>query len=141
MSAMLLFSHRGRIGRVAFLQVEIVRAVGLAVCWALYLRGHVVLAASLTPAAVWPGVVGTIKRFRDLGHDPILILPVLMYLSAGLAAAWVKGNPAVGAVTLGIYLAYVLGTPGCIATGAPGTRQPTVGAEGSRPAGRSWPSS
>jgi hypothetical protein len=110
--AALLFSHRGRIGRLAFLELELVRAVGLTGCWALYRSGHLVLAAGLTPAAAWPGIVGTIKRFRDLGHDPILILPVLMYLSAGLAQAWAKGSVALGAVTLAVYLAYILATPG-----------------------------
>lgn len=101
----LLLSAEGRIGRLEFLAAEAVRFAGLALCWWLYSAGWPVAAAGLAPAAVWPGVVGTIKRFRDLGHDPVLILPVLMYLSASFAAG-------VGGPALAVYLAYVVGWPG-----------------------------
>lgn len=103
----LLLSGHGRIGRLEFLFTELVRGVGLGLCHGLHEAGFIVLAAALVPAALWPGIVGTIKRFRDLGHDPVLILPVLMYLSAGFAA-----GAATGVAALAVYLAYVLGVPG-----------------------------
>ena len=108
----LLFDYRGEIGRLEFLLAELGRTVGLLVCYGIYLHGWFVLAALLVPAAVWPGVVATIKRLRDLGHDPGLILPILMYLSAGFAAGHQYDRPAMGALTLGSYLAYVAGVKG-----------------------------
>ena len=108
----LLFDHQGEIGRFEFLLAELARGAGLLVCYGLYLHGWIVPAAVLVPVAVWPGIVATIKRLRDLGHDPGLILPVLMYLSAGFAAGYQYDLPAMGALTLGSYLAYVAGVRG-----------------------------
>lgn len=108
----LLFDYRGEIGRLEFLLAELTRGVGLLVCYGLFHHGWIVPAAVLVPAAVWPGVVATIKRLRDLGHDPGLVLPVLMYLSAGFAAGYQYDRPAVGALALGSYLAYVAGVKG-----------------------------
>ncbi len=107
-----LLDHRGGIGRAQFLLVEMVRAVGLLLCYALYRADYIVVAAVLVPAAVWPGIVGTIKRFRDLGHDPLLILPVLMFLAGGFTGGHVLGQQGIGLITLSIYLTYVLGFPG-----------------------------
>ncbi len=67
--------------------------MGILACYGLYRQGWIVLAAVLVPAAVWPGVVATIKRLRDLGHDPGVILPILMYLSAGFAAGYQYDRP------------------------------------------------
>jgi len=107
-----LLSYRGSIGRVEFMMLETARFIALGLCYGLYRLDLIVLTALLLPAAIWPGVVGTIKRFRDLGHDPIWILPVLMYLSAGFALGYVLKMHVVGLVTLGIYLTYVLGFKG-----------------------------
>jgi uncharacterized membrane protein YhaH (DUF805 family) len=108
----LLFDYRGEIGRFEFFLAELVRGAGLVVCYILYQQGWFVIAATLAPVAIWPGVVATIKRFRNLGHDPVLILPVLMYLSAGFAVGYRYDNPAIGMITLGIYLVYVSGVEG-----------------------------
>jgi uncharacterized membrane protein YhaH (DUF805 family) len=108
----LLFDYRGEIGRFEFLLAELVRGAGLGVCYGLYVIGWIIPAAALAPIAIWPGVVATIKRFRDLGHDPVLILPVLMYLSAGFAASYRYGRPVIGAIVLGLYLIYVAGVKG-----------------------------
>lgn len=107
-----LLGYSGRIGRLEFLVLELVRGALLTLCYGLFRLDLVIIAALLTPAALWPGIVGTIKRFRDLGHDPVWILPILMYLSAGFAAGTVFKQPAIGLITLGLYLVYVLGFPG-----------------------------
>ncbi len=107
-----LVSPHGRCGRAEFLFVELVRAALLGLCYALFQAGWPLAAAVLIWPALWPGIVGTIKRFRDLGHDPVWILPVLTYLTVGFAAGWVYRQPALGLITLGIYLAYVLGAGG-----------------------------
>jgi hypothetical protein len=108
----LLLDYRGEIGRLEFLFVELARGVGLAVCYVLYHQGWLVVAATLLPVAIWFGVVATIKRFRDLGHDPILILPVLMYLCAGFAVGYRYDVLEIGVITLGVYLLYVGGVKG-----------------------------
>lgn len=108
----LLFDHRGEIGRREFLLAELVRGAGLAVCYVLYQQGWFVIAVTLAPVAIWPGVVATIKRFRDLGHDPVLILPVLIYLSAGFAMGYRYNIPVIGVIALGIYLVYISGVEG-----------------------------
>lgn len=64
-------------------------------------------AATLLPVAIWPGVVATIKRFRDLGHDPLLILPVLVYLSAGFAVGYRYDMPILSGLVLASYLLYI----------------------------------
>lgn len=110
--AVMLFDYRGKSGRMSFLIAEVVRLIALAACYGLYRTNWIVPAAILAPAALWPGIVGTIKRFRDLGHDPLLILPVLMYLAGGFASGIALGVPYIGLATLGIYLIYVLGAPG-----------------------------
>lgn len=101
---------RPAIGRRDFVLAEFARGVGLIVCSGLYREGWVVVAATLVPVAVWPGVFATIKRFRDLGHDPLLILPVLMYSSAGFAVGYQFNTPVVSGMALGVYLLYV----GCV---------------------------
>ena len=108
----LLFGHQGEIGRLEFFLVELARGAGLAACYVLYLQGWFVIAATFVPIAIWPGVVATIKRFRDLGHDPILILPVLVYLSAGFAVGYRCETPIISVIALGIYLAYIGGVKG-----------------------------
>ena len=110
-----MFDHRGRFGRLQFALVEGLRGAMLVGCYGLYSVGHdvtTVLAATLVWPSLWTGIVGTIKRFRDLNLDLIFILPVLMYLSAGFAAGYVLDAPAVGFVTLGSYLVVALGVPG-----------------------------
>lgn len=111
-AARLLLSYRGEIGRRDFMLAELVRGVGVVVCYGLYREGWFVIAATLLPVAVWPGVVATIKRFRDLGHDPVLILPVLMYLSAGFAVGYRYDTPVISGITLGVYLLYIGGIDG-----------------------------
>lgn len=108
----LLFDYRGATGRRGFFLGELARGAGLAACYVLYQEGWFVIAAALVPVAIWPGVVVTIKRFRDLGHDPVLILPVLVYLSTGFAMGYRYDVPAIGVVALGIYLMYVGGVDG-----------------------------
>jgi uncharacterized membrane protein YhaH (DUF805 family) len=108
----LLFSYRGAIGRRDFVLAELARGAGLVVCYTLYREGWFVVAATLVPVAVWPGVVATIKRFRDLGHDPVLILPALMYLSAGVAVGYRYEVPEISWIALGVYLLYVSGVEG-----------------------------
>ena len=108
----LLFGYQGEIGRLEFLFAELVRGIGLGLCFLLYQRGWIVLAAIFAPVAIWPGIVATIKRFRDLGHDPFLILPVLMYLSGGFALGYKYDSPEIGLFLLTIYLAYVCGFKG-----------------------------
>lgn len=109
-----MFDPRGRFGRLQFALVEALRGVLVALCYGIYALDHevaTVIAATLLWGAIWPGVVGTIKRFRDLNLDLICILPVLMYLSAGFAVGYVTDTPAVGLVTLSLYLVVVLGVP------------------------------
>lgn len=110
--ATLLFGYRGTIGRREFLFAELVRGGGLGACFLLYQHGWIVIAAILAPVAIWPGIVATIKRFRDLGHDPLLILPVLMYLSGGFAIGYKFKAPEIGLFLLTIYLIYVCGFKG-----------------------------
>lgn len=110
--ARLLFGHQGEIGRREFLFAELVRGTGIGICFLLFQRGWIVLAAILAPVAIWPGIVATIKRFRDLGHDPFLILPVLMYLSGGFVLGYKYDSPEIGLSLLTIYLAYVCGFKG-----------------------------
>ena len=105
--ARLLFSYRGAIGRREFVLAELMRGIGLIGCYALYQEGWVVAAATLMPVAIWPGVVATIKRFRDLGHDPLLILPVLVYLSAGFAVGYRYDMPILIGLVLASYLLYI----------------------------------
>lgn len=107
-----LFGHEGRMNRLEFFLVEMIRGAAVGGCYLLYKYDLLVLAAFLLPVALWPGIVGTIKRFRDIGHDPIWILPVLMYLSVGFAAGYVWKQPAIGLVALGLYLVYALGRKG-----------------------------
>jgi len=95
-------------GRLDFLIAELIRGALLGVCYGFYTMGWIVPAATLLPAALWPGIVGTIKRFRDLGHAPIWILPVLVYLSFGFSLGYVLKQPVIALALLGIYLTYVL---------------------------------
>lgn len=92
----LLVSPRGRMGRSAFLAVEVIRAGLLVVSYRFLTAGWPIAAAALLWPALWPGIVGTIKRFRDLGHDPVWILPVLVTLSTAFAASYVYERPAIG---------------------------------------------
>ncbi|MEL6181562.1 MAG: hypothetical protein AAFS10_21570, partial [Myxococcota bacterium] len=97
-----------------FMLVEILRGVMLAICYGIYTLDHeiaTVVAATLVWPSLWTGIVGTIKRFRDLNVELIYIMPVLMVLSAGFAVAYVTSTPTIGLLILSLYLALVLGVP------------------------------
>lgn len=108
----LLFWYQGKIGHMEFLFAELVRGARLGVCLLLYQLDWIVLAAIGAPLSIWPGIVATIKPFRDLGHDPLLILPVLMLLSGGFALGYKYGNILISVSILAVYLAYVSGVKG-----------------------------
>ena len=82
-----LISYKGNFGRIAFILHESYRGIAVLFCFLLFKIGLKWLAILLLPAAIWIGVVATIKRFNDLKIDLRYILVVLMVIAAGIGLA------------------------------------------------------
>lgn len=107
-----LISPAGKFGRVQFIMSELYRFMLLALCYLLYYFHLYVLCAALIPFSVWVGIVGTIKRFKDVGLNSSYILFSLTLISTGFGLAWQTQYWIYSLSGLGPYLLWISLTPG-----------------------------